>query len=137
MTNSWRQILSWEEKGDIHYKDYTPLGSFSTSVFNYGGYCENTEEYENVPPKKLKNIIAVTDDWKFVTCPKCKELKRDNKLQDKLLTEHDKEAKRHHAEFYNYGAGQGWFEFYSKTSEGGLESHIDPQTGVVTHEWID
>ena len=56
---------------------------------------------------------------------------------DKLWAEHDAEAKRRNAEFYNYGWVQGDHDACSKTSRGNLSSVIDPGTMAVTHHWSD
>jgi hypothetical protein len=125
--------VAWEEKGPIHYRVYTPLGE------NVGfGLCNDVfEKYENVPLNKLKKLIVVTDDWKYVTCPACKKAMRVDQLMKKLFEEHEKEAERHRAEFYNFGAGMGEYSIYSRTSKGGLESNINSRTGRVTHVWMD
>lgn len=54
---------------------------------------------------------------------------------EKLIDEHEKEAKRKRAEIYNFGSGQSDTAIGSKTSKGWLESSIDPKTLRVTHNW--
>jgi hypothetical protein len=54
---------------------------------------------------------------------------------DKLWAEHEAEAERHGAEFYNYGAFQDEHAAFSKTSRGGLSSRINPTTLEVRHFW--
>jgi hypothetical protein len=123
---NWRRVLSWEvDIRPIHYIEFTPLNP----MMEYK--CKDVEGLSIAQCKKLK----VTNKLKEVTCPHCKELEKHQIIQEKLLGEHEKEAKRNRAEFYNFGAGVGDYGIYSKTSKGGLESEIDPVTLRVTHEW--
>ena len=56
-------------------------------------------------------------------------------LQKDLFDAHEREAKRMHAEFYNFGCGLGEDFITSKTSKGILHSEISSETGRVTHGW--
>jgi hypothetical protein len=53
----------------------------------------------------------------------------------KLLDEHEAEAERHGAEFYNFGWGNGDNFICSKTSKGVLTTTIDRKTMEVPHSW--
>ena len=59
----------------------------------------------------------------------------DDPAEEKLLREHEAEADRHGAEFWNYGAFLGHYALSSKTSNGYLYSKIDPAKMKVTHYW--
>jgi hypothetical protein len=56
-------------------------------------------------------------------------------VSDRLWNEHELEAERLGAEFYNYGWYQSETDACSKTSKGYLSSTIDPATMQVTHQW--
>jgi hypothetical protein len=53
----------------------------------------------------------------------------------KLLDEHEAEAERHGAEFYNFGWASGDNFICSKTSKGVLATEIDRKTMEVSHSW--
>jgi len=53
----------------------------------------------------------------------------------KLLDEHGREAERQGAEFYNFGWVINEHSIMSKTSRGYLDSEINPDTMLVTHQW--
>ena len=53
----------------------------------------------------------------------------------KLLDEHGREAERQGAEFYNFGWVTNGPSIMSKTSRGYLDSEINPDTMLVTHQW--
>jgi hypothetical protein len=59
----------------------------------------------------------------------------DDPVMNKLLREHEAEADRQGAEFWNYGKVQSDRAWYSKTSKGYLDSSIDAHTTEVTHVW--
>jgi hypothetical protein len=59
----------------------------------------------------------------------------DDPAEEKLLREHEAEADRHGAEFWNYGAFLEHYALSSKTSNGYLYSKIDPAKMKVTHYW--
>jgi hypothetical protein len=53
----------------------------------------------------------------------------------KLLDEHEAEAERKGAEFYNFGKVTGEDYIHSKTSKGRLTTTIDRKTMEVSHSW--
>jgi hypothetical protein len=53
----------------------------------------------------------------------------------KLIDEHNAEAERIGAEFYNFGWCTEENCITSKTSKGILSSTIDPETGEIWHDW--
>jgi hypothetical protein len=53
----------------------------------------------------------------------------------KLLDEHGREAEKQGAEFYHFGWVTNGHSIMSKTSRGDLESAINPNTMLVTHQW--
>jgi hypothetical protein len=59
----------------------------------------------------------------------------DDPAAAKLLREHEAEAARQGAEFWNYGNCLDKDAVSSKTSKGYLVSQIDPETMEVTHTW--
>jgi hypothetical protein len=59
----------------------------------------------------------------------------DDPVAAKLLQEHEAEAARQGAEFWNYGWVLSDDAVSSKTSKGFLFSQIDPETMDVTHTW--
>jgi len=59
----------------------------------------------------------------------------DEEIEDLLIEEHQKEAKRKKAKFGNIGWVQTDTAIGSKTSKGYFESEIDPDTLKVTHFW--
>jgi hypothetical protein len=57
-------------------------------------------------------------------------------VEDKMLREHESEAKKRGARFYNYGWVLGRNRICSKTTHGYLTTCIDPTTMRVRHEWL-
>lgn len=56
-------------------------------------------------------------------------------IEDKLFTAHQEEADSQKAEIHNFGWGQSDYGICSKTSNGYLDSEINPETLEITHEW--
>jgi hypothetical protein len=52
-----------------------------------------------------------------------------------FVQQHQAEAERQGAEFYNFGASSGDDWIGSKTSKGWLHTDIDRDTGKVSHHW--
>lgn len=119
MTN-WREVLSWNAKY-THHKD----------VFDYGFHWDEdpvTEEMIDTEPKRGEKV---TSKWEEVTCPIC----LSNKVETILYKEHDREAARKRAEFFNQGWASGDYFIHSKTDKGKLYTEIDPDTLEVLHDW--
>jgi hypothetical protein len=64
------------------------------------------------------------------------EANDNEQLELALYRQHEAEAARQNAEFYNLGWVQTDFDVCSKTSKGYLVSEVDPDTVEVTHNWI-
>lgn len=58
----------------------------------------------------------------------------ETQLFKKIGPAHKREAKRHDAEFYNYGWGVTDIGIVSKTDKGILETTLN-QDGSITHQW--
>jgi hypothetical protein len=56
-------------------------------------------------------------------------------VETKLLREHEAEASRRRATFWNYAKCLYDYGIHSKTSRGHLASSIDPKTNEVRHHW--
>jgi hypothetical protein len=56
-------------------------------------------------------------------------------IEEKLLDAHQVEADEHCTTIHNFGWGQSDYGICSKTSQGYLESEIDPDTLKITHSW--
>jgi Protein of unknown function (DUF2695) len=95
----------------------------------HGGYCDcevvmNAQERicPEWSPTGVTFLIAPG------ACP-------EDPAQERLLREHEAEADRRGAEFWNYGWGQSDYGLASKTTAGVLASQINPETMEVTHTW--
>ena len=78
----------------------------------------------------IKNDIEKLEEKK-----EFREEKLSEKLENILLTAHEKEAKRKKATFGNFGWAMTETGIASKTSKGILDSEMDPDTLKVTHAW--
>ena len=119
MTN-WRNILSWQVQPDI------PIVMHHRSMADDKSYhLDDQGELNDISHDEF------TNDWKKVNCNDCKYGVR----QETLYSEHEREARRRGAEFYNFGWAQTDYGIASKTSRGILDSEIDPETLTVQHFW--
>ena len=118
--NNWRQTFSWKVPF-IHHKDVIDQG------FHWQG-DPATDDSAEVPVKQGERI---TRNWDDVNCPICLA----ERAEATMYKEHNKEARRRRAEFYNYGWASGDYFIHSKTSRGRLYTEIDPDTFEVTHDW--
>ena len=118
--NNWRQILSWQ------VQPTTP------SVVHHRSMADD-KLYHTDDEGELNDIShdEFTNDWKRVTCNDCEY----GRIQGILYSEHERAARRNHAEILNFGWGQTDYGIASKTSKGILDSEIDPETLRVQHFW--
>jgi len=81
--------------------------------------------------------MNMTADEGYVVFYTAPGVETGDPIEDRLLRAHEAEAESKGARFGNYGKCLDTNRIYSKTSEGCLESRIDPKTMTVSHAWFD